>query len=273
MVFYLFTILLGTIYPIFTEALFANKISVGPPFYNSVIIPIVVLFLIIMAIGPQSQWIKNKFTNIFTLIKIFLGSITINLFIIYFFKSYNLLSNLIIISAFFLIFASIADFFKLKKAKTFNLPRITSHCAFGFLILFIGLNNNFSLEKDFNLKIGESKRFDNYSINFSKIELKENKNYKAVIGEFKVENFKNNSISYLSPEIRIYESPNILTYEASIRSGLLKDYYLTMSNIDRSEYYNVKFQKKPFMLWIWISVIFISIGGFLRLFKNEKINY
>ena len=273
MVFYLFTILLGTIYPIFTEALFANKISVGPPFYNSVIIPIVVLFLIIMAIGPQSQWIKNKFTNIFTLIKIFLGSITINLFIIYFFKSYNLLSNLIIISAFFLIFASIADFFKLKKAKTFNLPRITSHCAFGFLILFIGLNNNFSLEKDFNLKIGESKRFDNYSINFSKIELKENKNYKAVIGEFKVENFKNNSISYLSPEIRIYESPNILTYEASIRSGLLKDYYLTMSNIDRSEYYNVKFQKKPFMLWIWISVIFISIGGFLRLFKNEKISY
>ena len=273
MVFYLFTILLGTIYPIFTEALFANKISVGPPFYNSVIIPIVVLFLIIMAIGPQSQWIKNKFTNIFTLIKIFVGSITINLFIIYFFKSYNLLSNLIIISAFFLIFASIADFFKLKKAKTFNLPRITSHCAFGFLILFIGLNNNFSLEKDFNLKIGESKRFDNYSINFSKIELKEDKNYKAVIGEFKVENFKNNSISYLSPEIRIYESPNILTYEASIRSGLLKDYYLTMSNIDRSEYYNVKFQKKPFMLWIWISVIFISIGGFLRLFKNEKINY
>ena len=273
MIFYLFTILLGTIYPIFTEALFANKISVGPPFYNSVIIPIVVLFLIIMAIGPQSQWIKNKFTNIFTLIKIFVGSITINLFIIYFFKSYNLLSNLIIISAFFLIFASIADFFKLKKAKTFNLPRITSHCAFGFLILFIGLNNNFSLEKDFNLKIGESKRFDNYSINFSKIELKENKNYKAVIGEFKVENFKNNSISYLSPEIRIYESPNILTYEASIRSGLLKDYYLTMSNIDRSEYYNVKFQKKPFMLWIWISVIFISIGGFLRLFKNEKINY
>ena len=273
MIFYLFTILLGTIYPIFTEALFANKISVGPPFYNSVIIPIVVLFLIIMAIGPQSQWIKNKFTNIFTLIKIFLGSITINLFIMYFFKSYNLLSNLIIISAFFLIFASIADFFKLKKAKTFNLPRITSHCAFGFLILFIGLNNNFSLEKDFNLKIGESKRFDNYSINFSKIELKENKNYKAVIGEFKVENFKNNSISYLSPEIRIYESPNILTYEASIRSGLLKDYYLTMSNIDRSEYYNVKFQKKPFMLWIWISVIFISIGGFLRLFKNEKISY
>ena len=55
MIFYLFTVLLGTIYPIFTEALLANKISVGPPFYNSVIIPIVVLFLIIMAIGLNTM--------------------------------------------------------------------------------------------------------------------------------------------------------------------------------------------------------------------------
>ena len=69
---------------------------------------------------------------------------------------------------------------------------------------------------------------------------------------------------------RIYENPSTLTYEASIRTGLLKDYYITMSNIDRSEYYNIKFQKKPFMMWIWISVIFISLGGFLRFFKNAK---
>ena len=62
----------------------------------------------------------------------------------------------------------------------------------------------------------------------------------------------------LYPEIRIYQSPSTITYEASIRSGLLKDYYITMSNIDRSDYYNIKFQKKPFMIWIWISVIFIS---------------
>ena len=64
--------------------------------------------------------------------------------------------------------------------------------------------------------------------------------------------------------------PNTITYEASIRTGLLKDYYITMSNIDRSDYYNIKFQKKPFMIWIWISVIFISFGGFIRLFKNAK---
>ena len=76
----------------------------------------------------------------------------------------------------------------------------------------------------------------------------------------------------LKPEIRIYENPKTLTYEASIKTSALKDYYLTMSNIDRSEYYNIKFQKKPLMIWIWISVIMISFGGFLRLFKNAKDN-
>ena len=99
------------------------------------------------------------------------------------------------------------------------------------------------------------------------------KNYKAIIGEFEVNNLKDNFNLSLYPQIRIYENPNTLTYEASIKTGILKDYYLTMSNIDRSDYYNVKFQKKPFMIWIWISVILISLGGFLRLFKNEKKNY
>jgi cytochrome c-type biogenesis protein CcmF len=64
MMFYLITVLLGTIYPIFTDVLTANKISVGPPFYNMVIIPIVVIFLLAMAVGPKVKWIKNKFLNL-----------------------------------------------------------------------------------------------------------------------------------------------------------------------------------------------------------------
>ena len=135
------------------------------------------------------------------------------------------------------------------------------------------MNYSFSLEKDFNLKIGDTKSFGNYTIDFKDLKLKDFKNYKAVIGEFKINNLKKNSEQILKPEIRIYENPSTLTYEASIRSSLLNDYYITMSNVDRSEYYNIKFQKKPLMIWIWISVIFISLGGFLRLFKNAKKNY
>ena len=268
MIFYLITVLLGTVYPIFTEALTSHKVSVGPPFYNIVIIPIVVLFLFFMSIGPQANWIKNKSYNLKLIFIILLGSVLINFLIIYLFKSYSILSSFIMISAIFLIVSSFLDIIKLFRNKNFNFSRIISHTAFGFLVLFIGLNYNFSLEKDFNLKLGETQKLEDYSIKFQNLKLKNFKNYKAIIGEFKIKNFYNNSEQLLEPEIRIYKNPSTLTYEAAIQTKLLKDYYITMSNIDRSDYYNIKFQKKPFMLWIWISVIFISLGGFLRLFKK-----
>ena len=273
MIFYLITVLLGTAYPIFTETLTNHKVSVGPPFYNTVLIPIVIFFLFFMSVGPQTKWIKNKFNNLNYLFKILLGSIFINFIIVFLFRGYSLISNFIVISSIFLIISSFIDFYKLIKNHKIDWPRIISHTGFGFLILFIGLNYNFSLEKDFNLKLGETKKFENYSVNFQDLKLEDFKNYKAVVGKFIIKNSKNSSEQLLNPEIRIYENPNTLTYEASIRSGLLKDYYITMSNIDRSDYYNIKFQKKPFMVWIWISVIFVSLGGFLRFFKNAKTNY
>ncbi len=268
MMFYLVTVLLGTIYPIFTDAISQNKISVGPPFYNAIIFPVVVIFLIFMAIGPNASWIKNKFDNIKLYFLILLGAILINFVIILFFKNFSILSNFIIISALFLILSSLKDFVISKKKNNLDLARIIAHTSFGFLVLFIGLNHIFSIEKDYNMKIGEIKKFDKYSIEFKNLELKDFTNYQAVVGEFEILKEKDRNI--LKPEIRIYSNPKTLTYEASIKTSFIKDYYLTMSNIDRSDYYNIKFQEKPLMIWIWLSVIMIVCGGLLRFFKNAK---
>ncbi len=270
MIFYLITVLLGTLYPIFTDAITNNKISVGPPFYNSVIIPVVIAFLFFMAIGPQAKWIKNRFSNLKTILLILGGAILINFAIIYFFKSYSLISNLILISSLFLIMSSILDFF--KKKSRFGIPRIISHLSFGLLILFIGLNHNFSVEKDFNLRLGEVKKIDDYEFALLDLKLNQETNYKAVVGKLEVNNSNTMEKRILYPEIRIYDNPQTLTYEASIQTNFLGDHYLTMSNIDRSEYYNIKFQHKPLMIWIWISVLLLSFGGFLSLFKNAKNN-
>ena len=271
MMFYLVTVLLGTIYPIFTDAITNNQISVGPPFYNTIIIPIVVFFLLFMAVGPRVKWIKNKFEDLKIYIFILIGSVLINFLITYFLESYSILSNLIIISALFLISSSLIDGIKELKNRL-DYARIISHASFGFLVLFIGLNDVFSIEKDYNIKLGETKKFENYSIKFQTLDLKEFSNYKAVVGELEVLNTDTNKKNILNPEIRIYDNPQTLTYEASIKSSFLRDYYLTMSNIDRSDYYNIKFQKKPLMIWIWISVVMIVIGGFLRIFTNAKNN-
>ena len=269
MMFYLITVLLGTLYPIFTDAISNNKISVGPPFYNSVIIPVVIIFLFFMAVGPKVKWIKNEFLNFKDLLKIIVGAIAVNFIITYFFKSYSLISNLIIISSVFLIISTISDAFKKPKI---NFARIISHFSFGFLIFFIGLNHNFSIEKDFNLKLGETKTIDNYNFELKDLKLQQYDNYKAVIGKIQISDLSTNKKRTLNPEIRIYDNPQTLTYEASIKTNFFRDYYLTMSNIDRSDYYNIKFQEKPLMIWIWISVVMLSFGGFLSFIRNAKNN-
>ena len=269
MMFYLITVLLGTLYPIFTDAISNNKISVGPPFYNSVIIPVVIIFLFFMAVGPKVKWIKNEFLNFKDFLKIIAGAIVVNFIITYFFKSYSLISNLIIISSVFLIISTILDAFKKPKI---NFARIISHFSFGFLIFFIGLNHNFSIEKDFNLKLGETKKIDNYNFELKNLKLQQYDNYKAVIGKIQISDLSTNKKRTLNPEIRIYDNPQTLTYEASIKTNFFRDYYLTISNIDRSDYYNIKFQEKPLMIWIWISVVMLSFGGFLSFIRNAKNN-
>ena len=180
------------------------------------------------------------------------------------------MTNLIFISSIYLIIYSLFDFSNnLKKNSSLDLPRTISHLGFGLLVFFIGINHSFSVEEDFNLKIGEKKKIENYQIFFKDVKLENDINFKSIAGEFIVLDLKNNTQEILLPEIRIYNKPETLTYEAAIKTKLTADTYLTMSNISRSEYYNIKFQRKSFMIWIWISVLLISLGGFLRLFKKK----
>ena len=272
MAFFLITVLIGMLYPIFLDVLTNVKISVGPPFFNIVIIPLVVPLMFLMAIGPKFAWIKSKNNNYYEVLFLILGSIIVNLIIFYFFGKYSLLSNLIFIAAIFLILYSFLDFIKfINKKNKPELPRIISHLGFGLLVFFIGINHQFSIEEDFNLKVGEIKKTINYEINFKNIKIKESKNYKAVIGNFELTDLRNSLVQYLDPEIRIYSNPETLTYEAAIKSKITSDIYLTMSNVSRSDYYNIKFQNKPFMIWIWLSALIIVLGGFtqLSLKKNE----
>ena len=269
MIFYLVTVFLGTVYPIFTEVIFNTKISVGPPFYNTVIIPFVIVFLILMSLGPESKWIKTKFP-IKKLLAVLILSFVLNLIISVIFKSTSLISNLIFITSFFLIIMSFLDVIKLIQLNKITLiSRSVSHLGFGLLILFIGLNHNFSKEYDVNIKTGEIKKLNNFDLKFKDLKLTNSQNYKSIIGNFELKDNDKNFIKELKPEIRIYQNPETLTYEASIKSTIFNDYYLTMSNLQNSEYYNVKVQVKPFMSWLWLSVLIMSLGGFLRLFYKR----
>ena len=266
MMYFLTVVLIGTIYPIFLEVISSEKISVGPPFYNKLIIPLLIPFLFAMAIGPKLKWIKSDLQNKYNLILFLIISFLLSVFII---KNSNvnfLINTILITSAFYLFFVTLRDFF-IKQIKNFS--QNIAHFGFSLLILSILFNNIFSTEIITNLKIGETFETKKFTINFENIEQKEEKNFKAIIGKFNVENSEGN-VEILRPELRIYNQPNIVTSEADIKTNLLADRFMTMNLVQNQDYFNIRYQFKPFMIWIWLSVLLISFGGFISLIQKKK---
>jgi len=269
MIFFLAVVIIGTLYPIFLDTLTGKKISVGPPYYNFVLTPFLIPLLFLMTSGPKHKWISSETKNFFNLV-LFLS---IFLFIITFFiiKENSLLLNLILFFSIYLIIQTLFDLYDSFKSKNINFSRIMSHLGFGLLIFFISINHIFSQESNFNLRLGESKKTGNYVIKFENLEQFSGDNYKSIIGHFKILNKEKLFNENLKPEIRIYNQPATVTYEASINSGLFADTYLTMSNISESDIFNIKFQRKPFMNFIWLSVLLISFGGIISFFNRRKV--
>ena len=265
MMYFLSVILIGTIYPIFLDAISSEKISVGPPFYHKLIIPFLIPFLIFMAIGPQLKWIKSELKNKLSLVILFVISILISFFIVKTFNANYLLNSILIGSAFYLFFISVRYFFIKKNSR---ISQNIAHFGFSLLILSILFNSIFSKEIITNLKIGDTYKNDNLEIVFKDLKKEKKINYISYIGIFSIkdENFD----SILKPELRIYNQPNIITSEADIKVTLFQDNFITINTVKNEDYFNVRYLVKPFMLWIWISVLLISFGGLTSLFNKKK---
>ena len=264
MMFFLSVVLVGTVYPIFLEVINGLKISIGPPFYQKLIVPFLIPFLFFMAIGPKVNWIKDKVEKINLQQLIFLIiSIFISYLIITKYKVNYLFAVPLFGLGFFLFFFTIKDFFLQNSALSQKL----AHFGFSLLIISILFNGILAKEYSSNMKVGDEREFMHKTLIFESLEVIQNSNYQSLVAEFNLlENSKNLKFK---PEIRIYNQPKTLTSEADIISTIYSDNFLVFNILKDDGYYNVRYQYKPLMIWIWLSVVLISIGGFLSYFKKN----
>jgi cytochrome c-type biogenesis protein CcmF len=268
MMYFLTVVLIGTVYPIFLEVISSEKISVGPPFYHKLIIPFLIPFLFMMAIGPKLKWIKSDMLIKKRLIVLFLISFLLSLLLVIKLNKDILINSILLTFAFYLFFISLRDFFIKKKL---SLPQNFAHFGFSLLILSILFNNILSKEIITNLKVGEIYKSEKFEINFENIGQVEKKNFKEIIGKFIIKDSEDN-IEILNPGLRIYNQPNIVTSEADIKVNLFEDKFMTMNYVPNQDYFNIRYQIKPFMIWIWFSVLLITFGGIMSVFKKRYEN-
>ena len=264
MMYFLSVVLIGTVYPIFLQVISTEQISVGPPFYHKLIVPFLIPFLIFMAIGPKLNWIKSEIKKKKNLVILFVISILISYLILKNLSANFLVNTILIGSAFYLFFVTSREFFS-KRFQ--NVSQNLSHFGFSLLILSILFNSIFSQELIVNLKVGEKFNNDEFQIEFIDLKKFKKQNFTSFKGIFLITDQGNKS--EFNPELRVYNQPNIITSEADIKTTFWTDRFITMNTLQNEEYFNIRYQVKPFMLWIWISVLLISLGGTISLFNRK----
>ena len=263
------TVFLGTIYPLLIEAFTNNKISVGEPYFNSTVVPIILPAILVMGVGPILAWNKEEKSKIFK--KIFPSIILTGIISVLFFSiygSYSFIGIAGIILAFWIISNNIILLF--KKNKNFSSGMLIAHPGIGLLILGITGSSIWQEEKITRLQINTSTQINKYNIIFKEINEVKGPNYVAIKGNFTVYDEKENIITKLEPENRYYPITNIFTTEASIHTNLARDLYLVLGEGNLNKGWVVKIYYNPLVIWIWIGALIIFIGGIVSINNNLR---
>ena len=262
------SVFLGTVYPLLIEAFTNNKISVGEPYYNSVVIPVIMPAILIMGIGPMLSWGKE---NKSTILKKILPStlltsiITILIFLIY--QSFSFIGILGILLAFWIISNNLI---LLVKKTNLSKGMITAHLGNGLLILGITYSRIWQKEKIIKMNINNETTIEKYNIVFKEMNEIVGANYIALQGDFLVYDGSNNIVTRLKPEKRFYPITKNFTTEASIHTNLLRDLYVVIGEGNPKNGWIVKIYYNPLVMLIWIGSFTIFIGGIISMNINIK---
>ena len=277
------SIFFGTTYPLFVEIFSNNRISIGEPYFNSTVIPIMIPAILIMGVGTILSWekadLKKTLQHIITSM---LFAILIILIFFLFFHTYNILGLVgialgfwIICSVFVKIFINIKKeknkkiLFSAKFLKHFNSMTV-AHLGVGLLILGITGSSVWQKENITRMKVNDETTINNYNVVFKEINKIKGPNYVALEGNFWVYDQQNKIVTVLKPEKRIYPITNQTTTEVSIHTNLLRDLYIVLGDEDILDGWIVRIYYNPLVIWIWIGVLFIFMGGLLSLKNNLK---
>ncbi len=264
------TILLGTIYPIIIEVLYNKRISVGGPYFNSTVIPIMIPGFLLMSIAPILSWQTNKINNSK---KYVLAFIILSVLVILqsYFLDFNTWGFVGLLLGFWIILASIIAIFSSYKIKInikfFKIinPHV-AHIGVGIAIIGITCSSVFQNELDFNLNEGDKFNVNGKIVLFEKIETTNEINFQSLRGKFLFDIEKNQS-KEIEAGKNYYPVSKMITSEAGILHQWNKDIYFILGDQKNNEWF-VKVLINPFVSFIWLGVIIMMYSGLIAVSRR-----
>ena len=273
-------VLFGTLYPVFVEFLWDEKISVGPPFFNLFFTPIMAGVAILLGIGIMMNWKKTKMEPLLLwLLAPLCGAIFLGLISPLLGDKYSWGAALTVTLGAWVTLMTISDVLRktrhsknrLSAIFNFNLSyygMIAAHLGFVWMILGASLNTIYSDQRDLRLEYQKPVLVGGHEFELVEVANVSGPNYKAQVGEVKV--FHEGKLeAVLKPEKRQYLSGGNVMTEAAIDAGFTRDLYVALGDELDVRAWSVRVHYKPFVRWIWLGAIFMALGATLAILDKR----
>tara|TARA_Y100001934_G_C12346719_1_gene773209 strand:+ start:290 stop:2242 length:1953 start_codon:yes stop_codon:yes gene_type:complete len=271
------TILLGTLYPLILDSLNLGKISVGPPYFNSVFIPLAAPLALLAGIGAMARWRRDRIKRLFSILwlPLTLSFLLGTLWPLINGSGYSFIAVVGGTFGIWTIAASLTGlthelFFRQPKSQFSRIPKniigqTLAHAGIGVFVIGISFSSVYTVEKTLRMMPGDQYSIHNYQYKFEGVEQQNGVNYYAQVGTFTV--VKNGKVvAYLYPEKRFYTKQNQPMTEAGIKSMVFGDLYAVLGeNLDQNGAWSVRLYYNAFVRWIWSGALLMALGGLLSL--------
>ena len=274
------TVLLGTLYPLFLDALGGGKISVGPPYFNAAFVPLMVLLIISMGLGLGSKWKRINPSELWRLLRspaliaIVLGIAFPFLYSGEFNPSTALAAALLA----WLLLASWVDLRRRLRHQTWwqglrqlnpgYYGMLLAHMGIGVTALGIAVVSHYSLQKDLRMDIGDKATLGQYEFTFMGVENVTGPNFTAIEGRVKLVKIGEEP-DYLLPQKRTYTSRGQTMTEAAIDPALSRDVYVAMGEPLAEGAWAMRLHIKPMIRLIWLGALMMALGGVLAVWDKR----
>ena len=282
------TVLLGTLYPIFIDAINNSKVSVGPPYFEAVFIPLMVPAILLCAFSPMLSWKRAKLENIMErIVAVFLCSIILTSILVMIYNG-SASAFLGVFLGFWLILGTIYEFimkvginlsFKKFINRSLNLPRSAygmslAHIGVAIFVIGVTVSSAWRIDIEQPITIGEKVIVNNIVLTFLSVNNVNGPNWVAERGKFEVLQ-KDKNKEFLYPERRFYPASQVNTSEPAIMSNYLFDLYIVLGeSINNDKSYTLRVYYSPFINWIWFGIICMALGGIFSLTdRKHRLGY
>jgi cytochrome c-type biogenesis protein CcmF len=268
------SVFIGTLYPLFMDALGLGKLSVGPPYFEAVFVPLMALAVLMMGLGALARWKQSSVPELIRRVRWgFVAAAMLAVLLPFIFHHWTPMIALGLLLSFWVIASLVVSLQQRWGGQGSFIQRVRNqslsyygmqlaHLGVAVFIIGVTVVKGYATERDVRMNVGDTVNAGGYEFRFDGVQPIQGPNYMATQGQFTVTK-DGKPINVLKPQKRIYNASGMPMTEAAIDKNLFRDLYVSMgeplAGMDGA--WAVRVYYKPFVVWIWLGCLLMASGG------------